>query len=382
MAQPIDNVPLLDVTRGNQSVQDEIQAAIVRVIASGRFVYGPDCQQLEAEIAALCQCKFGIGCASGSDALLLALMAIGIEPDDEVILPSFTFFATGSAIVRLGARPVFVDIEPDTLNIDTRQIQAAITPKTKAIIPVHLFGQCAAMEVIQSIAADHNLLVVEDAAQAVAASRHNRPAAGWGDLGCFSFYPTKNLGAFGDGGMIVTNDEDLAKQIRLIANHGMQPRYHHQIVGINSRLDSLQAAVLRIKLTQLEQWNQQRHTNAQRYFSLLSDAQLDSHVQLPVALDDSVHVWNQFTIRVANQQRDALREHLQSNGIGTEIYYPIPIHQQPCFQEYAASVSLPVTEAAAAEVLSLPIFPELTAAEQERVVETIRGYFATRQAAA
>ena len=378
----IDRVPLLDVSRGTAPLEAQIQAAMQAVIESGRFVYGPDCPQLEQEVAEICECTYGIGRASGSDALLVAMMALGIGPGDEVILPSFTFFATGSAVVRLGATPVFVDILPDTMNLDPVAVESAITRQTKAITPVHLFGQCADMTEIMRIAEDHDLLVIEDAAQAISASHNNRRAASFGNLGCFSFYPTKNLGAFGDAGMIVTNDQELAKHVRLIANHGMEPRYHHHIMGVNSRLDSLQAAVLRVKLTQLESWNERRAENAQRYTEMLDEANLPS-IQLPTAEEEnSRHVWNQFTIRVIDGQRDALRQHLSDRGIGTEIYSPIPVHKQPCFVEHGGDIDLPETDAAAAEVLSLPIFPELTVDELAYVVDGIRSFYNAQQAAA
>ena len=369
---PPEAVPLLDVQRGNQPLREEILAAIRGVCDSGRFLYGPDVQQLEQSVAAICQTQHAIGCASGSDALLLALMALDIKPGDEVITPSFTFFATASCIWRLGARIVFADIEADTFNIDPAQIEAAITPATKAILVVHLFGQCAQMDAIQAIARRHGVAVIEDVAQAIGAEFQGQPAGSMGDIGCFSFYPTKNLGGFGDGGMLTTHHQSLADKLRQLAAHGMQTRYYHHTVGINSRLDSLQAAVLNVKITQLGRGCEQRRANAARYQQLFSQAELADWVQLPHEVPDRYHVWNQFTIRVRNGSRDALRNQLADQQIGTEIYYPLGLHQQECFRPLGYGPgSLPETERAAREVLSLPIFPELADVELQRVVQAI-----------
>ena len=370
-------VPLLDVSRGNDPLRAEILEAITDVCDSGRFVYGPSCQQLETRVATLCGATYGIGCASGSDALLLALMAIDTRPGDEVIVPSFTFFATASAAWRLGARPVFVDIDPNTFNLDPAQVETAVTSKTRAIIPVHLFGRCADMDPINQIAAQHGLSVIEDAAQSIGAGYRGRAAGSLGDIGCFSFYPTKNLGGFGDGGMLTTSSEELATKLRLLANHGMHPRYFHRVVGINSRLDSIQAAVLNVKLNQLSRWTEARQTNAARYTEMFVAAGLDAKLPLPADSSDSNHVWNQYTIRVPDGRREELRQHLASAQIGTEIYYPVPLHQQECFGELGYEPGcLPETERAAAEVLSLPIFPELTADEQRIVVDCIVDFYA------
>ena len=366
------SVPLLDVNRGNAALREEFLAAIAAVCDSGRFLYGPDVQEFERAFAATCDARHAIGCASGSDALLLALMAYDIGPGDEVITSSFTFFATASCIWRLGACPVFVDIEPDGFNLDPERIEAAITPATKAIIPVHLFGQCADMDAINDIAVRHRLKVIEDGAQSVGAEYRARPAGSIGDIGCFSFYPTKNLGGFGDGGMLTTNDDQLAERLRQLAAHGMQPRYHHPMVGINSRLDSIQAAVLNVKLTRLGRWTSQRRANAGRYHRLFAESGLDRWLVMPEQLPQRYHVWNQFTLRVPDGQRDVLRTRLTEINIGTEVYYPIPLHQQECFKSLGYEPdSLPETEQAAREVLSLPIFPELTAAEQQLVVSSI-----------
>jgi dTDP-4-amino-4,6-dideoxygalactose transaminase len=379
MSLPVSSVPLLDVGRGNAPLRDEFMEALGRVIDSGRFLHGPDVDELEREVAAYSQVENAIGCASGSDALLLALMALNIGPGDEVLVPSFTFFASLSCITRLGATPVFVDIRPDTFNIDAELIQAAITPRTKAIIAVHLFGQCAEIDRICQIAAGRDITVIEDAAQAIGAAYHSRPAGSWGSIGCFSFYPTKNLGGMGDGGMLTTGNAALADRLRLLAAHGMRPRYHHQLVGINSRLDTFQAAVLRVKMKYLPAGVEARQQNAARYRQLFAAAGLldDARITLPVRDPHAFHVWNQYTIRVAHGGRDALKAYLSEQGIGTEIYYPVPMHRQSCFASLAVRRDgLQQTEAACAEVLNLPIYPELRIDEQQRVVETIGKYFA------
>lgn len=373
-------VPLLDVNRGNDSVRDELLAALARVVESGRFLHGPDCRQLEDSVAAISGATHAVGCASGSDALLLALMAVDVGADDEVIVPSFTFFATASAVWRLGATPVFVDIDPVTFNLDPTQIAAAITPRTKAIIPVHLFGQCADMASILCVARAHGIYVIEDAAQAIGAKYRGKGGGSLGDIGCFSFYPTKNLGGLGDGGMLTTNSDELVERLRLFAAHGMSPRYHHQVVGINSRLDTLQAAALNVKLTRLNEWTRARQKNAARYAELFSVTGLDGLLDLPTAIADQEHVWNQYTIRVPEGRRDALRAHLAAAGVGCEVYYPVPLHLQTCFASLGYDTgSLPETERAAAEVLSLPIYPELTASEQNRVVCEIGNYLAAQR---
>lgn len=369
-------VPLLDVARGNNPLRQEFLQALAEVIDSGRFLFGPDVTALEQEIATLCQVDHAIGCASGSDALLLALMALGIQPGDEVIVPSFTFFASVSCVTRLGATPIFADIRPDTFNVDPAAIEAAITPRTRAIIPVHLFGQCAEIDSICRMAAARDIPVVEDAAQAIGAAYHSRPAGSWGQIGCFSFYPTKNLGGMGDGGLLTAGDKATADHLRLIAAHGMQPRYHHKVVGINSRLDTFQAAVLRVKMRHLPQGVVARQANADRYFELFQQAGLDGEIVLPAVDRHAYHVWNQFAIRVPEGQRDALRAHLTQRGIGSEIYYPIPVHRQECYLDLGwPEGSLPETERACREILNLPIYPELRADEQVQVVEAVRGFY-------
>ena len=375
-------VPLLDVPRSNLPLRGEFQEAIMQVCDSGQFLFGPDCRKLEESVAAWCGADHAIGCASGSDALLLALMSEEIGPGDEVIMPSFTFFATASAAWRLGARPVFVDIDPVSFNISPAAIRDAITPATRAIIPVHLFGQCAEMPEIMAIARQHELLVIEDAAQAIGASVAGEPAGSWGDIGCLSFYPTKNLGGFGDGGIMVTQDHLRAERLRLYATHGMKPRYEHHVVGINSRLDSIQAAALNVKIKHLPEANRLRQQNADRYQELFEQAGIDHQVVLPASGETMEHVWNQFTIRVPGQ-RDALATHLGERQIGHAIYYPIPLHQQACFQVEGESLpSLPETEKACKEVLSLPIFPELIDDELQQVVGSIGDFFAQQQRSA
>ena len=366
------SAPLLDVGRGNLPLKAEIMDSISQIIDSGRFIGGPFVEFLEQSVAEASGTKFAIGCASGSDALLLALMAIDIQPGDEVICPSFTFFATASAIHRLGGVPVFVDIDPVSFNMDSKKIVAAITEQTKAIIPVHLFGQCAEMDPIMAIANEHGLRVIEDCAQSIGASQNGKPCGGFGDIGCYSFYPTKNLGGFGDGGMLTTDDPKLADKLRLLANHGMRPRYHHSIVGINSRLDAIQAAALCAKMKHLEEYATKRQQNADNYAKLFDEAGLSELIAVPKSQANCKHVWNQFTIRIPGGERDAVRAKLAELQVGSEIYYPIPLHQQECFEHLVPPAeNLVVTEQAATEVLALPIYPELTIAEQRYVVECL-----------
>jgi dTDP-4-amino-4,6-dideoxygalactose transaminase len=378
MSVPVNSVPLLDVGRGNHPLRQEFLEALGRVIDSGKFFFGPDVEELEKEIAAHSQVAHAIGCASGSDALLLALMALSVGPGDEVIVPSFTFFASVSCITRLGATPVFVDIRRDTFNIDVDKLEAAISPKTRAIIPVHLFGQCAEIDRICQIAGGRDIPVIEDAAQAIGAAYHSRPAGSWGSIGCFSFYPTKNLGGMGDGGMMTTGNDAMADRLRLFAAHGMRPRYHHHVVGINSRLDTFQAAVLRVKMKHLAAGVEARQRNAARYAELFAACGLAGNEQITLPYRDpaAFHVWNQYSIRVNGGRRDELKAHLAEQGIGTEIYYPIPMHRQKCFSDFRISRDgLAQTEAASAEILNLPIYPELRVDEQLRVVETIKRYY-------
>jgi dTDP-4-amino-4,6-dideoxygalactose transaminase len=368
-------VPLLDVSRQYAPLRDEIIRAIERVCDSGRFVLGPDCEQLEQKLAEYCQTPHAVACASGSDALLLALMACGVGPGDEVVMPSYTFFATASAAWRLGAKPVFADIDPATYNLDPARVEVLISGRTKAIIPVHLYGQCADMRALDAIGRAHGVPVIEDACQAVGAECAGRRAGSWGVMGCFSFYPTKNLGGFGDGGLLTTHDAALAQQLRLLRGHGMEPRYYHQVVGINSRLDTLQAAVLNVKLPHLDAWTEARQANARRYDELFAAHRLDEVLGLPTVASGRRHVWNQYIVRVPDGRRDALRAHLANRKIGTEIYYPVPLHLQACFASLGYGPgSLPESERAAAETLALPIFPELAAEEQQTVVREIAAF--------
>lgn len=369
---PVTSAPLLDVGRGNQPLKAEIMEAVSEIIDSGRFIGGPYVQSLENSVAEVCHTEFAVGCASGSDALLLALMAIDIQPGDEVICPSFTFFATASAIHRLGAIAVFVDIEPSTFNLDVEHLKGLINDNTKAIIPVHLFGQCADMDPIMEIAKQHNLHVIEDCAQSIGATEAGRPAGSIGTVGCFSFYPTKNLGGFGDGGMLTTNCPEVADRLRLLANHGMRPRYYHQIVGVNSRLDAIQAAVLCAKMKHLSSYSEKRQQNAVRYRKLMLESGLGSLLTLPATMPRCDHVWNQFTVRIPGGQRDEIRQQLAAMNVGSEVYYPVPVHRQECFAYLNVPEScLPETDRAAGEVLSLPIFPELTAEEQRYAVDCL-----------
>lgn len=369
-------VPLLDVNRGNRELRDEILQAITAVVDSGKFLHGPDVGDLENRMATLCAVPHAIGCASGSDALLLALMALEVTAGDEVIVPSFTFFATASCAERLGCKLVFVDIDPQTYNMLPEAVAAAITSRTRAIIPVHLFGQCARMDEICRIADRHDIPVIEDAAQAIGAAYHGRPACNWGAMGCLSFYPTKNLGGYGDGGMLTARNDVMADRLRLLASHGMRPRYYHQVVGINSRLDTIQAAVLNVKLRKLDEYTRTRQANAARYAELFQSVGLTDQFDLPYHDPAAYHVWNQYGVRVHNGQRDELKSFLQKQGVGCEVYYPVPLHEQKCFQHCGYALgSLPNTERASREILHLPIYPELQRSEQERVVATMKKYY-------
>ena len=376
----IQGVPLLDLGRQHSGLRAEMLAAIGRVCDSGGFVLGAEVTQLEQTVAAYCQAKHAIGCASGSDALLLALMALDITAGDEVILPSFTFFATASAVTRVGARPVFADIDPQTYNIDPEHVASLVTDSTKAIIPVHLFGQAVDTVALAKIARPRGISLVEDAAQAIGAEIQGRRVGSIGAIGCFSFYPTKNLGGAGDGGMLTTQSDDLADRLRLLRGHGMRPRYYHSSIGINSRLDSFQAAVLNVKMPLLDHWTFLRQANADRYTEIFTEAGLHRVLVLPETKPEMRHVWNQYVVRVPEGQRTPLREALAQDRIGTEIYYPLGLHEQQCFRNLGYQPDdLPETRRAAEEVLALPIFPELRADEQKFVVERIAAFFATRR---
>ena len=369
-------VPMLDVTRENTRLGEEIVEAMAEVCRSGAFVHGPACGKLEKAVAEYCGVEHAVGCASGSDALLLALMVLGIGAGDEVILPSFTFFATAGAVWRLGATPVFVDIDAKTFNLDPSQVLGKLTKNTKAIIPVHLFGQCAAMDEIRSIAsAARGVPIIEDACQAIGAEYKGQRAGSLGTMGCLSFYPTKNLGGFGDGGMITTNDGDLAAKLRVLRDHGQQPRYYHHYVGLNSRLDALQAAVLGVKLPHLDEWAREREQHAAHYAAEFAMRGLGRELVGPHLDKDCRHVWNQYTVRVTGGRRDALQKYLTERQIGSAIYYPVPLHLQKCFAPLGyREGSLPKTEQACREVLSLPVYPELSAAEQAAVIDAIEQF--------
>ena len=346
---------------------------MTRVCDSQRFIGGPEVEGLERELCQSLGYPHAIGMSSGTDAVLAALMALDVGAGDEVITPTYSFFATAGCVVRVGAKPVLVDIEPDTFNIDVGAAIAAITPRTKAIIPVHLFGQCADMAPIVDAARARGITVIEDAAQAIGCEYRGRPAGTWGEIGCFSFFPSKNLGAFGDAGFVSTTDGALARKLKLIRTHGMDPKYYHHLVGANFRIDALQAAILRVKLPHLAAWSERRRANAVRYRALFAAAAV-SEVTLPVEAPERTHIYNQFVIRVP--ERDRLRAHLDAAGIGTEVYYPVPFHLQHCFADlgYTAG-AFPVAEAAASSSLALPIYPELTHEQQTAVVDAIRTFY-------
>ena len=368
------NVPLLDLKAQYRVIKAEVMQAIEAVCDEQGFVLGPRLTAFEEATAQYIGSRYAIGCASGSDALLLSLMAMGVKAGDEVITIPFTFFATAGAVSRLGAKPVFVDIQPDTFNIDPALIERAITPRTKAIIPVHLFGQCADMAAINEIAKRKKMYVIEDACQAIGASQGNKRAGVLGDTGCFSFFPSKNLGGFGDGGLITTNDKALADSMAMLRVHGSQVRYLHEAIGFNSRLDALQAAILHIKLKYLDQWTEGRRRNAERYRQLFAQAKHADRVTLPPTAPGNFHVYNQFTVRAP--KRDELRTFLKEKGVGTEVYYPLPMHLQNCYRDLGHQKgSFPLSERAAEEVMSLPIYPELTEAQQSYVVEMIAEFY-------
>ena len=366
--------PFLDLRAQFAGIRDEVMQAVTRVMESQQFIMGEEVDSLERELAELLQVQFAVSCASGTDALWLALRALDIGPGDEVITVPFTFVATAGMVARTGARPVFVDIEPGTFNIDPGLIRSAITPKTRAIIPVHLFGLPADMEPILKLARDHKLAVVEDAAQAIGARYRGQPVGGQGTLGCFSFFPSKNLGGAGDGGLVVTNDEGLADRLRLLRAHGGRDKYNAEVLGTNSRLDALQAAILRVKLRHLADWNAARQKHAAGYRALFHAAGLEQILTLPHAPDDCVHVFNQFTIRCPH--RDELRKTLQARSIPSDVYYPVPLHLQRAYAYLGyRQGQFPVSERAAREVLSLPCFPEMRDAQQRAVAEAIRDFY-------
>ncbi len=367
-------VPLLDLKAQFQPIRSDVLSIIEEVCEEQSFILGQRVEAFETALADYLECRYAVGVASGSDALLLSLMAAGVEPGDEVITVPFTFFSTAGVVSRLHGVPVFVDIQADTLTIDPEQIEQKITPRTKAVIPVHLFGQCSAMEPIMDVAERRGVTVIEDACQAIGASRHGRKAGTIGHAGCFSFFPSKNLGGVGDGGLIVTNDRDVRERILALRVHGSRSDYHHDHIGLNSRLDALGAAVLHVKLRYLGGWNEKRARNAVSYERLFREAGLAEHVTLPVTDSGNVHVFNQYTVRV--RRRDELMAYLKEREIGHKVYYPVPLHLQECYQPLGYQKGdLPVSERMAQDVLSLPIYPELTDAQMELVVESIGDFY-------
>ena len=367
------SIPQLDLQAQYRAIKPELDEAVSRVLASGHFIMGPEVQAFEQEVAQHCAVKHAIGVASGTDALLLSLRALGVGPGDAVLIPSFTFFATAGTVCNVGATPVFVDIDPATYNMDPADVKKRLNGKLpgqpKAIIPVHLYGQMAEMEALQRIAQKHGLFVIEDAAQAIGATSKGKQAGTLGHTGCFSFFPSKNLGACGDGGMVITSDDALAEKIRILRVHGSKPKYYHTVVGYNSRLDALQAAILRVKLKHLNAWSKARQEKADRYNALLKGV---SGVQTPCVTQGNSHIYHQYTIRVGAEKRDALAAHLKEGGIDTAVYYPLGLHLQECFQNLGyGKGDLPHTEAASEDVLSLPIYPELDEQQIKMVVASI-----------
>ncbi|MEE8430369.1 MAG: DegT/DnrJ/EryC1/StrS family aminotransferase [Candidatus Desulfatibia sp.] len=374
-------VPLLDLKAQYQTIRAEILKATGEVFESQYFILGPQVERLEKEIAAYCSSKHAVGVSSGTDALLIALMAVEIGPGDAVITTPYTFFATAGSITRTGARPVFVDIDPDTYNISCEHLESVLSAMTsteraslKAVIPVHLYGQCAAMDPILKVAAENNLVVIEDAAQAIGAEYRGRRAGSMGNFGCFSFFPSKNLGAFGDGGAVTTNTDEFYDKVRTLRVHGSGPKYYHSLIGGNFRLDALQAAVICVKLKFLDDWTEVRRENARKYKELFTLARLDDVVRIPAESQDR-HVYNQFVIGV-KAKRDELRGFLNAAGIGTEVYYPLPLHLQECFAELNyRKGDFPAAEHAAGHTLALPVYPEMSDDQQIYVVEKIKAFY-------
>lgn len=376
----MNNIPPLDLTRQYETIQEDVRAAVLEVLASGRYINGPIVEEFEQQFGRYVGTPECVVCNSGTDALLLALRALDIGPGDEVITSPFTFIATAEVISAVGATPVFVDIEAQTFNLDLQQIEAAITAKTRAIIPVHLFGQPVEMTQLMAIARAHNLPVIEDCAQATGATWQGQKVGSIGHIGCFSFFPTKNLGGCGDGGAVTTHDAKIADRIRVLREHGSRVRYYHEEIGVNSRLDAVQAAILQIKLRHLETWNAQRQAVAQRYEQLLQPL---PNLVRPQSLAGGQSVWNQYTVRLVNSTeastadhpnvRDRVRQQLQAKGVSSMVYYPLPLHLQPVYAGLGYQVGqLPVAEQVAHQVLALPMFPELTTEEQERVVYALK----------
>lgn len=372
-------VPLCDIQAQYKALQPQIDAAVLRVLGTGQAILGPEVEAFEKEAAAATGAAFAVGCSSGTDALILALHAVGVGPGDEVIVPPFTFFATASAVARLGAKPVFADIDPVTFNIDPSQVAARITERTRAVIPVHLFGQCCDMGPIRRVAADNRVYVVEDAAQSQGAEYGGVPCGTLGEIAAFSFYPTKNLGAVGDAGMVTTNSPELAAKLKALRVHGSEVKYFHKYLGYNMRLDALHAAVLRVKLPHVPRWLAAREAAAKRYDAMIEATQLHGFLRRPAARPDRRHVFNQYVVRVPAAHRDALVQHLKDNKVGVEIYYPLSLHLQECFAYLGYRPGdFPAAEAATREVLALPMFPEITEAQQARVLDVVAGYLRGR----
>jgi dTDP-4-amino-4,6-dideoxygalactose transaminase len=369
------NVPLLDLKAQYLSIRGEIDAAMAEVVSGQHFILGPKVEECESKIAQYCSVAHACGVSSGTDALLIALMGEGIGPGDEVIVPDFSFFATAGSVIRTGAKPVFADIDPVTYNIDPGKLEQKITSKTRVVIPVHLFGQTADMDPITALAKKHGLLVIEDAAQAIGAEYRGRRAGSLGDYGCFSFFPSKNLGAFGDGGMVTTNDPEKIEKLRLFRNHGAKPKYFHSVIGGNFRLDALQAAIVTVKLQYLDRWSEKRGENACLYDRLFGETELvrKGFIGLPKMVQ-SRHIFNQYVIRA--KRRDDLVQFLKEKGIGSEIYYPLPFHLQECFRPLGGRAGdFPQSEKAAKEVLAIPIYPELSKEQIESVVRAIQLFY-------
>ncbi|MCE9531611.1 MAG: DegT/DnrJ/EryC1/StrS family aminotransferase [Planctomycetes bacterium] len=372
--QPI-NVPLCDLGAQYQEIRTDVEAAVTRVLNSGQVILGPEVAALEREVADYCGAAEGIGCGSGTDALLLALHGLEIGPGDEVILPPFTFFATVGSVLRCGATPVFADIDPITFNIDPKEIAAKVTDKTKAIMPVHLYGQCADMEPIWKIAEKNNLVVIEDAAQAIGAEYQGKKTGTLGGIACFSFYPSKNLGTYGDAGLVTTDNPAWAARMKALRVHGMEPKYYHKYLGWNARIDAIQAAILRVKLPHLERWTIQRQAAAERYDELIEATRLHRFMQRPAVMEGRRHVYNQYVVRVPVSERDTLMQHMRQNGVSCEIYYPLPLHLQECISHLNYRPGdFPISEEACHSVIALPMFPEITALQQQRVVDVCAGY--------
>ncbi len=369
VARTMIRVPLLDLKAQYATLKTEVDEAVHRVLDSGRFILGPEVQSLEEEVARYSQCAVGVGVASGTDALLLCLRALDVGPGDEVITSAYSFFASAGAVANVGARAVFVDIDPRTYNLDPHHLNGAMSPRTKAVIAVHLYGQCCDLTTIAELCGKRKVWLIEDAAQAIGSEWEGKRAGSVGDFGCFSFFPSKNLGGAGDGGMVVSKDPQLADRVRLLREHGARPKYHHQIVGTNSRLDAIQAAILRVKLRYLDKWSEARARNASLYHQLLEG----SRVGRPYADPRARHIYNQYVIRLPD--RDAVKQHLADRGIGTEIYYPVPLNLQPCFAYLGSQPGdMPHSEAAARETLALPIYPELTEEQIRHAATTLREY--------